>query len=339
MSDIKVSVWCLAYNHGKYIRKALDGFIMQKTNFAFEVFVHDDASTDNTSAIIKEYAEKYPQIIKPIYQKENQYSKGVEILHEIILPKMKGKYIASCEGDDFWIDEYKLQKQYDALEHNPDCCLSTHKVKCCNEDGSPNAREFPSSNLSLTKTRIVCKSELAEYIWEKGGYPFHTSCYFMRKDNLTTFLPIHWTDKARDIDVLLASLLGGNIFYFNEAMSIRRLDSVDGWNMRMKSGGDKARLDLTLGDIVRFIRFDKYSQYIYHSHIANNLYKRILFCIRLNKKKTEDVLSGFEIEFKEIQKVWSIKKRNRCYIYIYFNYLVKIASRMKNMLKRGMPNE
>ena len=108
--DIKLSIVCTAYNHEKYIRSALDGFVMQKTNFAFEAIVHDDASTDGTADIIREYAKKYPDIIVPIIQTENQHSKKVQITREIIFPMIKGKYIAFCEGDDYWTDPYKLQK-------------------------------------------------------------------------------------------------------------------------------------------------------------------------------------------------------------------------------------
>ena len=95
---IVVSVYCLAYNHEQYIRDALEGFVRQKTNFRYEVLVHDDASTDNTPAIIWEYAQKYPDIIKPIFQTENQYSKGVKILPEIIHPKSSGRY-SGFSGD------------------------------------------------------------------------------------------------------------------------------------------------------------------------------------------------------------------------------------------------
>ena len=118
--DILVTVVSLAYNHEPYIRQCLEGFVMQKTNFAFEVLIHDDASTDGTADIIREYELKYPDIIKPIYQKENQYSKGVFIEKTFLYPNAKGKYIAECEGDDYWIDPYKLQKQVDFLEANPD---------------------------------------------------------------------------------------------------------------------------------------------------------------------------------------------------------------------------
>lgn len=123
-----VSVICTAYNHGKYIKSALDGFVMQKTNFPFEVIIHDDASTDNTAQIIKEYAEKYPDIIVPILQTENQYSKKVMIDIEILYPLAKGKYIAFCEGDDFWTDENKLQMQVDFLEKNPEYTACVHNT-------------------------------------------------------------------------------------------------------------------------------------------------------------------------------------------------------------------
>ena len=115
-----VSICCAAYNHEPYIRQCLDGFVMQRTTFPFEVLIHDDASTDKTADIIREYEKKYPDIIKPIYQKENQYSKGGKISLRFNIPRAKGKYIAFCEGDDYWIDPLKLQKQVDFLEANPD---------------------------------------------------------------------------------------------------------------------------------------------------------------------------------------------------------------------------
>ena len=116
-----VSVRCITYNHENYIAQALDGFLMQKTNFPFEVIVHDDASTDRTADIVREYEKKYPKIIKAIYQTENQYSKQDGSIGRIMDAACKGKYIALCEGDDYWIDENKLQMQVDFLEKNPEC--------------------------------------------------------------------------------------------------------------------------------------------------------------------------------------------------------------------------
>lgn len=119
--EIMVTVQCLTYNHAAYIKQCIDGFLMQKTSFKFEVIVHDDASTDGTTEILKEYASKYPDIIKPIIETENQYIKvGFSGIFTLMNQKSNGKYIAYCEGDDYWIDPLKLQKEVDFLEENPD---------------------------------------------------------------------------------------------------------------------------------------------------------------------------------------------------------------------------
>ena len=119
-SGIMVSVVCDVYNHEPYLRQCLDGFVIQKTNFKIEVLVHDDASTDKSAEIIMEYTNKYPDIFKPILQQENQYSRGVGIWKTYQFPRVAGKYVAICEGDDYWTDPYKLQKQVDFLESHPD---------------------------------------------------------------------------------------------------------------------------------------------------------------------------------------------------------------------------
>lgn len=131
--NILVSINTLTYNHEKYIAQCIEGILMQKTNFAFELLIHDDASTDNTAAIIKEYEKKYPKIIKPIYQTENQWSKGIKIAATYQYPRVKGKYIALCEGDDYWIDENKLQMQVDFLENNPEYTMCFHNANILNK--------------------------------------------------------------------------------------------------------------------------------------------------------------------------------------------------------------
>lgn len=121
-----VVIDCTTYNHEPYIKDAIEGFVQQKTNFPFVALIHDDASTDNTAEIIRQYAEKYPDIIFPIYETENQYTKGkgtFKVLSQIMNEACEAtgaKYVALCEGDDYWIDPYKLQKQVDFLETNPD---------------------------------------------------------------------------------------------------------------------------------------------------------------------------------------------------------------------------
>lgn len=117
-NNVVVSIDTLSYNHAKYISQCLDGLLKQRTNFAFEILVCDDASTDDTAKLIHEYEEKYPNIVVPLYQKENKYSKGIKMSATYQFPRAKGKYIAICEGDDYWIYENKLQMQVDFLEKN-----------------------------------------------------------------------------------------------------------------------------------------------------------------------------------------------------------------------------
>lgn len=142
----KLSVICLTYNHAKFIRQALDGFVMQKTNFPFEVIIHDDASTDGTADIIREYEQKYPNIIKPIYQTENQWGKK-HIWRDIVFPLVKGEYVALCEGDDYWIDPCKLQKQVDFLDAHSDYSICFHPVNVKWEEKSQPDELFPNDNL------------------------------------------------------------------------------------------------------------------------------------------------------------------------------------------------
>lgn len=132
-SPLMVTIQCFTYNHEPYIRQCLEGFVMQKTNFRFEAIVHDDASTDGTAAIVKEYAEKYPDIIKPIFETGNQWSKHDGSLQRIMDEHTHGKYVACCEGDDYWTDPLKLQKQVDFMESHHEYSMCFHQAKIIKE--------------------------------------------------------------------------------------------------------------------------------------------------------------------------------------------------------------
>lgn len=188
-----VVVRCITYNHEPYIRDALDGFVMQKTNFPFVAIVHDDASSDNTAKIIQEYAEKFPDIIKPIYETENQYSKRVGSVTRIMNASVEStgaKYIAYCEGDDYWTDPLKLQKQVDFLEQNPDYGLVYSQVKRFNQANrkiidtwggcAEDFRTLLINNCIPTPTVLIRNHILNDYIkniepykyhWQMGDYP------------------------------------------------------------------------------------------------------------------------------------------------------------------------
>ena len=117
------------------LEDCLRGFINQKVNFPFEVLIHDDASTDNSQEIIRKYEQEYPHIFKSILQVENQYSQGKKIWASIQFPRAQGKYIALCEGDDYWTDPNKLQKQVDFMEAHPDYSMCFHNAMMTWTDG------------------------------------------------------------------------------------------------------------------------------------------------------------------------------------------------------------
>ena len=161
--NICVSIICNTYNHEKYIAHALESFLMQKTDFSFEILVHDDASTDSTPDIIRAYVEKYPNIIKPILQTENQTTKGVYVTQAFQFSRAKGKYIAFCEGDDYWIDSNKLQFQVDWLEQHPQDIGCVHKYIVVDEDENiQNIKTFGYYEKEERYTCLLYTSDAAD---------------------------------------------------------------------------------------------------------------------------------------------------------------------------------
>lgn len=226
--SIEVSVVCNAYNHEKYIRSALDGFVMQKTTFHFEVLVHDDASSDHTAEIIREYEIKYPDIIKPIYSTENQYSKNDGSLDRIQYGRVQGKYIALCEGDDYWTDPLKLQKQYDLLESHPeiDMCATAAKTE---RNGEIVGRVSPSSRDTLFS--------LEEVILGGGGFVATASLMYrtsVREDPLPFFKVLRL-----DYTAQIAGSIRGGMLYLAEDTCVYRLATVGSWTNRMSNDSVK----------------------------------------------------------------------------------------------------
>ena len=212
MSKPLVSVCCLSFNHQKHIRECLDGFIMQKTNFVFEVLIHDDASTDKTAKIIKEYEDKYPDIIKPIYQTQNKYSKGIGVTVTYNFPRATGMYIAMCEGDDYWIDPLKLQRQVDFLENNPDYNFSVSAYNTINDKGKI---EIGESFKRKTDNLLI-----RDYIAKR----FSQTSTFVFRNNFE--LP-SWIAEvyASDQAMLLLIAKDKKIKYHREVFSVYRIHS------------------------------------------------------------------------------------------------------------------
>lgn len=226
VEEIMVSVYCLAYNHEKYIKDCLEGFVKQKTNFKYEVIVHDDASTDNTANIIKEYADRYPDVIKPILQKENQYSQGVYIIDKFIEPILKGKYVAICEGDDYWCDMHKLQKQIDILENHPEYVACVHQTEAVNS----STGEFSLCS-KLRKSGVI---EIEKMLLDRGPV-YHTSSLFYRKKALENKPDFCYIVKGvSDYSTEFALALKGYIYYINEVMSVYRQFTESSWSLRVR---------------------------------------------------------------------------------------------------------
>ncbi len=225
--NILVSVICNTFNHAKYIRDALEGFVNQKTNFAFEVLIHDDASNDNTANIIREYEAKHPDIIKPIYQIENQYSKGVKITRTFQVPRIKGKYIAFCEGDDYWTDPLKLQKQFDFMEANPNYSM------CASSTVWLDMRTGKVENKCRTETdRDV---PIDEIILEKKGRIFQLATFFIRTDLYIGMPDWCLLFGVGDLPLCLYAAVTGNIRMFSDVMSVYRFNSEGSWTSRVQN--------------------------------------------------------------------------------------------------------
>ena len=171
MKEPLVSICCVAYNHEQYIKDALESFMSQKTTFPIEIVVSDDCSKDGTHAIIKEYVEKFPDLFRDISPKQNL---GLFENFTYVQEQARGKYIAICEGDDFWIDPYKLQKQVDILEADESlmaCCTN-----CINVDKT--GKEIVPLN-SATTENIQCDKRytLRDFFSENHQYPTLTVVY------------------------------------------------------------------------------------------------------------------------------------------------------------------
>ncbi len=331
--NIQVTVWCLAYNHEKYIRKALEGFVSQKTNFKYEVIVHDDASTDKTVSIIKEFEEKYPEIIKPIYQKENQLQKGIDKMQDFLFPNAKGKYIAFCEGDDYWCDDQKLQTQYDIMQNNDDVVLCTHKVQCVNEDDSINDRVIPEKSYQLSNSQKISQTLFAELLFIKNGYPFHTSSYFIKKSLLDSseFKELY-NYLNGDQRILHAALAHGNIYYLNETLSHRRLLTIGNWNQRFNAMNAERKISHFLKQIHGEMIFDKLTLSKFHHQISHTVFRITTgLSISYGSKKIHPYLKTIEENYN-IKAVKSYELKSKYLLMKYTPFLFDLIYKIKNMI-------
>ncbi len=311
-----VSISCTAYNHGKYIKRCMDGFLMQKTNFPFEIVVHDDASTDNTLDILREYKKKYPNIINLLEEKENQYSKHDGTILRLMNNEYRGDYIALCEGDDFWICSDKLQLQYDALICHPDCVAAFHKVQFVDEYEKEVDRTAPSYDSrinGLITLEDFCKEEFGRCRWT-----FHMSSYFFSKKisraylsnwlkNETNFCGLPYGDLAR----VLFMLMKGKGIYIDKILGCYREFSSGSYNDRIRKNSDFAiQQDKKL--IKGLNRFDCLTLKKYHSYIKCRILK-----------------ADFNIKYRRGDLFGMLNPK--------YGHSIKFAERYKFILKTAFP--
>jgi glycosyltransferase involved in cell wall biosynthesis len=226
-----ISILCVAYNQERYIDGAIRGFLTQRTEFSFEILIHDDASTDGTAAKIRAWQEKYPSIIHPVLQTENQYSRGVEPF-DLLLKQARGRYIALCEGDDYWLEPAKLQKQVSFLEQNPDFSCSAHNYYLYNES-EPSVRRWHPSVVDrmLTPAQLMAITRL---LW--------CPTVVFRK-LFTTFPPERYLASLGD--QFLTSYLGtfGSCAYLDSFVgSVRRQNQYSIWTPVADQQKERARV-------------------------------------------------------------------------------------------------
>lgn len=256
-----MSVLIITYNHEKYIREAIEGCLNQKTDFKYEIIVHDDASTDGTTDIVREYAMKFPDIIYPIIQTENQYSKGVKITPTIVIPKTKGKYIAFCEGDDYWCDTQKLQQQVDIMENDPEISMCFHANKQLFLGNSNIVeRYYHVGNCFFNNSHVI----------SLGGRFYHIATCLVRKDIFYS-IP-NWFFLASVGDIPLALLAGakGKLYYLNKIMSVHRLGVSESWSDRIRKNPEYF-LEYVEKYRQMLIGFNEDARFLYDKEIKINL--------------------------------------------------------------------
>lgn len=189
---------------------------MQKTSFTFEIIVNDDCSTDGTTEIIKAYESRYPHLFTAIYHAENKYSKGVRgMFATYCFPKARGKYVAMCEGDDYWTDPFKLQCQVDFMEAHPDYSLCFHNAMVMNE--RIEVKERIHSFCYFNKSRQIQVEEII------ADWCIPTASILYRKANFDQLELPKFFSSDYTLELGLASV--GKVYYIDGYMSVYRLNN------------------------------------------------------------------------------------------------------------------
>lgn len=303
-NDIMVSVICNAYNHEKFIRQALEGFVMQKTDFKYEVLIHDDASKDRTADIIREYENKYPDIIKPIYQTKNQHSQGIRISKAYQYPRVKGKYIAFCEGDDCWICADKLQKQVEFMEAHPNCTMTCHNSKKIDYQTGKESIQNP-----VEKTGFMTAYDV---VVNKPSLWIATASLVLRSELINDRPEFFELPPVGDMPLRYYCFAKGDTYYFEEVMSVYNYRTPGSW-----SAGRKLRS----GNYIEFFeKYNEYTNYKYDEYLKEEIRK---YEFRL-LAESYDFKALRVPKYRDLYRQMSFKAKLYIFLYTYFPIFIKL---------------
>ena len=303
-SLIMVSIACVAYNHEYCIAQALDGFLMQETNFPFEIIIHDDVSTDSTVEIIKAYKEKFPNIIKPIYQSENQFSQGISPM-SFIFPKVQGRYMAFCDGDDYWTETKKLQIQVENMENHPSLDMCFHPTyKLIGSKKSGVLAKHSQENKIFTPEEILL-----------GGGEFCPTASLLFRSSLISNFPEWATNMIPgDYPIQIMTSARGGALYLSKCMSAYRVGESSAWSSFSVANSEKQKEHLLsfhkmltkMNDHFNN-RFKKeMNQLIYESSFAFIKRRAIDIAVR------DEIFNKYREIFSKKQKIlWYLLYRNK----------------------------
>lgn len=299
--EITVTIHCFVYNQEKYISRCLDSFLSQLVNFNVEILVHDDCSSDGSKAIIGEYYKKYPNIIKPIFEEKNVYSKTGNFLEiaEMLNNQSKGKFIAICEGDDYWIDPLKLFLQASVLDNFSNCSFCVHRVKVSSDDSNYELKDNFIPSFKMT-TKFLNDKRFISIIHD--GYSFQTSSYFFRKSDYDALLekkPQYMRLMPTDDEVIIRHFGSlGDTCFIDRTMSTYLQFTAGSWSKEHK---DKKN-DTKRSQYLRAVNeFDIYTKYKYAASCKKMILKTEVFSL-MDSKKYDEIFKSKELR-KTLRKI------------------------------------
>lgn len=310
---IVVSICCPAYNDEKFIARTLESIVMQETNFEYEILIHDDASTDQTVDIIKDYKKNYPEIINLTRQNKNKGVEQVPVKEKYLFPKAKGEYIAICMGNDFWTDSFKLQKQVDFMRTHSNCSLHIHGASKVTEDEKDKSEAI----IAAQKSQYLDTEHLIE-----DEYSFSSSSMLFKAEHIRNIPPFVYTSSDNDYPLRIWLSLKGDVYYSSEIMSAERVEEN---NQLLISNQEKLK-EYFQKNLNWLWELNEYTDYNYNRIIRRHMLKKeFLMYMALN-----DLEAVKEDKYEYLYNGLTLKDKTLLYVGHYFPFTVNLKRMIQN---------